>query len=73
MWPFFTRILVGRRSVPGKSRKLSNGKNLYYYYPAKTAKITQKRKLVLKRKRITELKKKRASGFLLCLDTIVIY
>lgn len=44
-----------------------------YYHPKKNAKIQRKRKRVKKKKRITELKQKKISGFLLCLDVIVIY
>ena len=43
-----------------------------YPNPAKTAKITKKRLKASKKKRITELKKKKKIGFLLCLDTIEI-
>lgn len=41
-----------------------------YHNPVKTAKIAGKRAKSQKRKRITELKKKKRSGFLLCLDAI---
>lgn len=44
-----------------------------YYHPQKTAKIARKRKRALKKKRITELAKKNKTGFLICLDVIVIY
>lgn len=44
-----------------------------YYHPRKNAKIQRKRKRAQKKKRITELKQKKISGFLLCLDVIVIY
>ncbi len=44
-----------------------------YHNPAKTAKTTRKRLQGIKKKRITELKKKPKAGFLLCLDAIVIY
>ena len=43
-----------------------------YPNPKKTAKITKKRLKAAKKKRITELKKKPKSGFLLCLDVIEI-
>ena len=43
-----------------------------YPNPSKTAKITKKRLKASKKKRITELKKKKKIGFLLCLDTIEI-
>ncbi len=41
-----------------------------YYHPAKTAKITRKRLKAIKKKRITELKRKPQAGFLLCLDAV---
>lgn len=41
-----------------------------YYNPKRTAKITRRRLNAVKRKRITELKKKPKTGFLLCLDAI---
>lgn len=41
-----------------------------YHNPAKIAKIARKRAKTQKRKRITELKKKKRSGFLICLDAI---
>ena len=44
-----------------------------YYHPQKQARINRKRSLSQKRKRICELKKKKVSGFLLCVDTIVKY
>jgi transposase InsO family protein len=44
-----------------------------YYHPQKNAKIQRKRKRAQKKKRITELKQKKVSSFLLCLDVIVIY
>jgi hypothetical protein len=43
-----------------------------YDHPLKTAKIARKRKRALKKKRITELSKKPKTGFLICLDVIVI-
>ena len=43
-----------------------------YSNPKKTAKTTQKHLRAVKNKRITELKKKPKTGFLLCLDTIEI-
>lgn len=45
-------------------------KHQLYCNPKKTARITRKRLNSHKKKRITELKKKKRSGFLLCLDTI---
>jgi transposase InsO family protein len=44
-----------------------------YFRPQKQAKINRKRRLAQHRKKITELKIKRVKGFLLCLDTIVLY
>lgn len=44
-----------------------------YYHPKRQARINRKRQLSQKRKKITELKKRRVKGFLLCLDTIVVY
>ena len=44
-----------------------------YYHPKKTARIRRKRQRALKKKRITELKKKKRSGFLIQIDTIVIW
>jgi len=55
-----------------KIQKVIEKYNLYYH-PQKTAKIAKKRKRALKKKRITELKKKPKTGFLICLDVIVIY
>lgn len=43
-----------------------------YYKPAKTARITRKRLKAQKKKRITELKRRPKSGFLICLDTVQI-
>lgn len=44
-----------------------------YYHPQKTARIKSKRQKALKKRRITELKKKQLPGFLICFDAIVIY
>ncbi len=41
-----------------------------YHNPSKTDRITHKRLTAVKRKRITELKKKPRNGFLMCLDAI---
>ena len=43
-----------------------------YHNPRKTAKITKKRLRAVKKKRITELKKRPKAGFLLCLDAVEI-
>jgi len=48
-------------------------KHKLYYHPVKTAKIKRKRQRGQKKKRITELQKRQYPGFLICLDTIVIY
>ncbi len=45
-------------------------KHHLYHNPAITSKITRKRLNAVKKKRITELKKKPKNGFLLCLDAI---
>ena len=44
-----------------------------YYLPVKTAKIQRKRLTGVKRKRITDLKKEKRTGFLICVDAVVIY
>jgi putative transposase len=44
-----------------------------YYHPMQQARINRKRSLARTRKKITELKRKLISGFLLCLDTVVRY
>ena len=44
-----------------------------YYHPIKQAKINRKRVLSVKRKKITDLTKKPAAGFLVCVDTVVRY
>jgi len=44
-----------------------------YYAPAKQARINRKRAVTRTRRKITELKRKPVSGFLLCLDTVVRY
>lgn len=44
-----------------------------YYHPKRTEAIRRKRARSQSKKRITELKQKRISGFLLQIDTIVIY
>lgn len=44
-----------------------------YYHPVKQARINRKRQRSVNRKRITDLKTKPLTGFLLCLDTVVIY
>lgn len=48
-------------------------KRKLYYHPKRTAKIRRKRQRAQKKKRITELQKRQYPGFLICLDTIVIY
>jgi len=44
-----------------------------YYAPARQARINRKRAVTRTRRKITELKRKPVSGFLLCLDTVVRY
>jgi transposase len=44
-----------------------------YYEPAKQARINRKRSVARTRKKITALKRKPVSGFLLCVDTVVRY
>ena len=44
-----------------------------YYHPKKNAQIQAKRKRSQSKRRITELKKQPVSGYLIALDTIVIY
>jgi transposase InsO family protein len=44
-----------------------------YYEPAKQARINRKRSVARTWKKITELKRKPVSGFLLCVDTVVRY
>jgi transposase InsO family protein len=44
-----------------------------YYHPKRTEAIRRKRQRSQKKKRITQLKQKRISGFLLQIDTIVIF
>lgn len=44
-----------------------------YYHPIRQARINRKRRRSVKRKKITDLKIRQRSGFLLCLDTIVLY
>jgi len=48
-------------------------KHKLYYHPQKAARIRRKRQRSLQKKRITELKQKRTSGFLLQIDTIVFH
>ena len=55
-----------------KIQKVIEEFNLYHN-PQKTARTRRKRQRALKKKRITELKKKQTRGFLICLDTIVCY
>ncbi len=66
-----------RRSWPG-DRTLSAWKvqciierSGLYYAPARQARINRKRSVARHRKRITELKRRPRSGFLLCVDTVV--
>ena len=54
-------------------RVIARYPKLLHHNPTKTAKITRKRLNAQKKKRITELKRRPKAGFLLCIDTIVIY
>jgi transposase InsO family protein len=54
-----------------KVQKVIEKHNLYYN-PVKTARTTKKRLKAQKKKRITELRRKPKSGFLICLDTVQI-
>jgi transposase InsO family protein len=62
----------GERISSWKIQKTIEKYQLYYHL-AKQARINRKRQRSVRRKRITELKNKKLTGFLLCLDTIVIY
>jgi len=44
-----------------------------YYLPLKTAEIQRRRLKAVKKKRITELEKEKRTGFLICVDAVVIY
>lgn len=57
---------------PWKVQKVIEKYHLYYR-PAKNARTQAKRRKAAKRRRITELKKQQVAGFLVCLDTVVIY
>jgi len=48
-------------------------KSNLYYHPQKQAQKNRKRQLSVKRKKITDLKKKPVTGFLVCMDTVVRY
>lgn len=48
-------------------------KHNLYYHPQKTERLRRKRRANQVKKRITELKKEKHSGFLLALDTIILY
>lgn len=48
-------------------------KHRLYYHPSKTQKLREKRKRNQSKKRITELKKERRTGFLVALDSVVRY
>jgi transposase InsO family protein len=64
--------LYGEKISSWQVQKVIEKYNLYYQ-PLKTAKIARKRRKAIKKKRITELAKKQKTGFLVCLDVIVIY
>ncbi len=62
----------GEKISSWKVRKVIEKYNRYYH-PQKVARIRKKRQRALKKKRITELKKVKRSGFLIQIDTIVIW
>lgn len=55
-----------------KVQKVIEARKLHYH-PARQSRINRKRRNSVRKKRITEIKMKRRTGFLLCLDTVVIY
>jgi len=55
-----------------KVQKVIEKYNLYYH-PQKAAQIRRKKQRAIKKKRITELKRQKRSGFLVQIDTIVIW
>lgn len=64
--------IYGEKISSWKIQKVIEKYHLYYN-PKKTARIRRKRQRALRKKRITELKKKKRSGFLIQIDTIVIW
>lgn len=64
--------IYGEKISSWKIQKIIEKYKLYYH-PQKTARTARKRQRAIKKKRITELKKKPKTGFLICLDVIVIY
>lgn len=74
------KMKIARLYLNTYGEKISSWKIQYtiqkyklYYNPIKNVKIQQKRLNGIKKKRITELKKKPFSGYLIALDTIVLY
>ena len=74
------KMKIARLYLNTYGEKISSWKVQYtiikyklYYHPIKNAKTQKKRLNGHKKKRITELKKKPFSGYLIALDTIVIY
>lgn len=74
----FKLLVIYRRSYP-KDQAISAWKiqciierSGIYYSPKKQARINKKRGRSVKRKKITDLKKKKVKNFLLCIDTIVL-
>lgn len=66
-------MLYGKKITSWQIQKIIEKYGLYYN-PKKTKRIASKRRRAVKKKRITELQKKsRQTGFLLCIDAIVIY
>lgn len=70
--PRIYQIVCGEAISSWKIQKVIEKHNLYYH-PQRTVRIRRKRQRSFQKKRITELKQKRVSGFLLQVDTIVIY
>jgi len=68
------KIYLREYGEPISSWKIQKVIEKYKIYPnpRKTARITKKRLRGIKKKRITELRKKPKNGFLVCLDTIEI-
>lgn len=62
----------GEKISSWKVQKVIEKYNLYYN-PLKTSRTRRKRQRALKKKRITELKKQKRSGFLIQVDTMVLW
>jgi len=64
--------LYGEKISSWKIQRVIQQRNLYYR-PIRVARIQRKRLTAQKKKRITELKKEKRAGFLVCADTMTIY